>query len=149
MKDKNYYKGFVEFLRTKNLKLTKQRKIIVDAILNSHEHFNVDILYEQIKKKYRNVSKSTIYRTMPLLIESGLLKQSLRCQAKEHYEHARGDGLHIHFICEKCGKIIEEEGIEIENTIMMLSMNNHFQVKDAVVTVKGLCEKCALETVKE
>ena len=82
---------------------------------------------------------------MPLLIESGLLKQSLRCQAKEHYEHTHGNAFHIHFVCEKCGKIIEEESLEIESSIMMLSMNNNFTVKDTVVTVKGLCEKCLLE----
>ena len=143
MKEQNYYKEFVEFLRTKNLKLTKQRKIIVDAILNSQEHFNVDILYEQIKKKYKNVSKSTIYRTMPLLIESGLLKQSLRCQAKEHYEHLHGEGFHIHFVCKKCGKIIEKQSAEIESLISMLALNSDFVIKDTIVTVKGICSDCA------
>ena len=143
MKEHNYYKDFVEFLRKKNLKLTKQRKIIVDAILDSQEHFNVDILYEQIKKKYKNVSKSTIYRTMPLLIESGLLKQSLRCQAKEHYEHLHGEGFHIHFVCEKCGKIIEERSAEIEGFISMLALNNNFVINDTIVNVKGICEECA------
>ncbi len=142
MKNKNYYKEFVEFLRKKNLKLTKQRKIIIDAILNSQEHFNVDILYEQIRRKYKNVSKSTIYRTMPLLIESGLLKQSLRCQAKEHYEHLHGDELHIRFICEKCGKIIEERNGEIENIISILALNNSFTIKDNTININGICSDC-------
>ena len=83
-KEKELYR---EFLQSKNLKLTKPRLIIMEAVFENHEHFNVDDLYEQIKKKHKNVSRATIYRTVPLLVESGLIKQSLRCESKDIYEH--------------------------------------------------------------
>ena len=97
-KEKELYR---DFLKSKNLKLTKPRLIIMEAVFENHEHFNVDDLYEQIKKKHKNVSRATIYRTVPLLVESGLIKQSLRCESKDIYEHTYGHENHLHFICEK------------------------------------------------
>ena len=92
---------FSEFLKTKGLKLTSPRKVILDTIFTYHQHFNVDALYEVIRKDHQNVSRATIYRTMPLLVESGLIKQSLRCQSKYHYEHIHGHEDHLHLFRHK------------------------------------------------
>jgi len=133
---------FENFLKTKGLKLTKPRKIILDEVFKDHGHFNVDALYDLIRKDHNNVSRATIYRTMPLLVGSGLIKQSLRCQAKDHYEHIHGHPSHLHLICVKCGRIIEVESKSIEATLLDLSQKKGFTIKEFNVGAKGICKKC-------
>jgi len=139
---KDYEVIFREFLKEKNLKLTRPRKIILGEVFKNNEHFNVDSLYDQIRKNHKDVSRATIYRTMPLLIESGLLKQSLRCQSKDHYEHIHGDFSHIHFLCVKCGKIFEVENKEIEKKMTKLADAIGFKIKDFNIGAKGICQEC-------
>lgn len=133
---------FEKYLVLKDLKLTKPRKIILDTVFATHEHFNVDGLYDQIRKKHKDVSRATIYRTIPLLVEASLIKQSLRCLAKDHYEHTYGHDRHLHLICEKCGKIIEVESKEAESILNKLAKIYNFDIKEFNVGAKGLCKKC-------
>ena len=133
---------FEKYLISKDLKLTKPRKIILDTVFATHEHFNVDGLYDQIRKKHKDVSRATIYRTIPLLVEASLIKQSLRCLAKDHYEHTYGHDRHLHLICEKCGKIIEVESKEEESILNKLAKIYNFDIKEFNVGAKGLCKKC-------
>jgi len=138
-KEKDLYR---EFLRTKGLKMTKPRLIILEAVFENHGHFNVDDLYEQIKKKHKDVSRATIYRTIPLLIESGLIKQSLRCESKDIYEHTYGHENHMHFICEKCGKIIETGYEKIAELMDELAEQENFQISEYNLGARGLCSDC-------
>ncbi len=131
-----------EFLRSKDLKLTKPRLIIMEAVFENHEHFNVDDLYEQIRKKHKNVSRATIYRTVPLLVESGLIKQSLRCESKDIYEHTYGHENHLHFICENCGKIIESGFNDVAELINQLAEKENFKISEYNLGARGLCENC-------
>jgi len=135
-------KIFSEFLKTKELKLTSPRRIILDTIFTYHRHFNVDALYEVIRKDHKNVSRATIYRTMPLLVESGLIKQSLRCQSKDHYEHIHGHDDHLHFLCIKCGNIIEVGSSEIEKALNKLAKQAEFEINDYNLGAKGICKNC-------
>ncbi|MBC8384967.1 MAG: transcriptional repressor [Candidatus Cloacimonetes bacterium] len=139
---KEHERIFENFLKTKGLKLTKPRKIILNEVFENHDHFNVDQLYDQIRKEHIDVSRATIYRTMPLLVEAGLIKQSIRCQAKDHYEHIHGHQTHLHLICVKCGNIIEEESVNVENILLELSQKNNFKVKEINVGAKGICSNC-------
>ncbi|MCD4819496.1 MAG: transcriptional repressor [Candidatus Cloacimonetes bacterium] len=133
---------FENYLIKKDLKFTKPRKIILESVLKNKGHFNVDSLYDKIRQKHKNVSRATIYRTMPLLIEAGLVKQALRCQAKDHYENIFGQPSHLHFICTKCGKIIEVRSEEIENILNEIAFTEEFSIKEYNMGAKGLCKKC-------
>ena len=142
---KEHEKIFKEFLKTKGLKLTAPRRIILDTIFTYHRHFNVDALYDVIRKDHNNVSRATIYRTMPLLVESGLIKQSLRCQSKDHYEHIHGHEDHLHFLCIKCGNIIEVESGDIEKALNKLAEKKNFKISDYNLGAKGICQKCQMK----
>lgn len=139
---KKYDAVFEDFLRTKSLKMTSPRKIILEAVFKTHNHFDVDSLYDIIREKHSNVSRATIYRTIPLLIEAGLVKQSLRCQAKDQYENTYGQKRHLHFLCIQCGKIIETESDEVEKLLADLAKIEKFVIKDYNLGAKGLCADC-------
>jgi Fur family ferric uptake transcriptional regulator len=142
-------KLFRDFLKTKGLKLTSPRKVILDTIFTYHRHFNVDALYDVIRKDHQNVSRATIYRTMPLLVESGLIKQSLRCQSKDHYEHIHGHDDHLHLLCIKCGDIIEVDSKTIDAALGKLAKSTKFILNDYNLGAKGICEACSKKEDQE
>ena len=134
---------FSNFLRTKGLKLTSPRKIILEAVFTTHEHFNVDAMYDLIRQTHSNVSRATIYRTMPLLVEAGLIKQSVRCQAKDYYEHIYGHSNHLHLICKVCGEIIEADSKEVEKAIEKIALKYNFSATEFDLAARGICSTCS------
>jgi Fur family ferric uptake transcriptional regulator len=134
---------FEQYLRKKGLKLTSTRKIILTTVFDLHEHFDVDLLYEQIRKTEYNVSRATIYRTIPLLIEAGLVKQAVRSYAKESYEHVFGHPKHLHLVCEECENVIEEDVAPFAEIIAELGQKNEFKIRDYTICIKGLCSNCS------
>ncbi len=139
---KTYKKVFYELLKQKGLKLTQPRNAILEAVFHTHSHFNVDELYDILRKDKKEVSRPTVYRTIPLLLEAGLIKKSFTKNDKENYEHIYGHHEHIHFICLKCGAVIELENEELQKKLDELASNQNFKIKEKNVLVKGICSKC-------
>jgi Fur family ferric uptake transcriptional regulator len=133
---------FHEYLQKKGLKLTKPREIILEEVFYTKKHFNVDELYDQIKRKYDNVSRATVYRTIPLLIEANLIKNALRCAAKDHYEHIYGSVNHFHLVCKQCGKIIEEDLNEVEEVLQKYAELHNFKIEEFNIGANGYCSDC-------
>ena len=133
---------FHEFLQKKGLKLTKPREIILEEVFHTNKHFNVDELYDQIRRKYENVSRATVYRTIPLLIEANLIKNALRCAAKDHYEHIYWSSNHFHLVCKKCGKIIEEDLKEVEEVLQKYAKLHNFKIEEFNIGANGYCSDC-------
>lgn len=109
---KNLKRRWVEYLREKNLNTTQQREAIVDAFLRLHEHVSIDELLNRVRKKNPKVGYATVYRTLRLLVDSGLASARQFDEGQTRYEPA-GEH-HDHLICVKCGLILEFESGEIE-----------------------------------
>lgn len=133
---------FESYLSKKDLKLTKTRKAILTAVFDLHEHFDVEQLYERLKSVTRDVSRATIYRTLPLLIEAGLIQQSVRFAARDVFEHIYGHPRHIHWMCQKCGALIETDLEDIYPTINRSAKRMKFIIEDLKLNIRGLCWKC-------
>jgi Fur family ferric uptake transcriptional regulator len=100
------------FLREKNLNTTQQREAIVDVFLKLHEHVSIDDLLKLVRKKHPRVGYATVYRTLRLLLDSGVASARQFDDGQTRYEVA-GEH-HDHLICLKCGYIAEFEDAEIE-----------------------------------
>jgi Fur family ferric uptake transcriptional regulator len=138
----SYEKAFISFLRKKGLKLTKPRRIILLAVFANHGHFDIETLYEQIRAEHKDVSRATIYRTIPLLVEAGLIKKPLRQDSKDHYEHSYRHRDHLHMLCTECGKIIEASSKKIVNQLQNIAEKHEFEIDELNITVSGLCKQC-------
>src|SRR5688572_31419323 len=68
-------KKFMDFLGSKNLRLTSQRQAIIDTVFNTNKHFTAEQLLEWSREKDKSVSRATVYRTLPLLTASGLVRE--------------------------------------------------------------------------
>ena len=133
---------FKKYLNKKNLKFTHERQSILKEIFLTHNHFDIESLYERLKTKGKNISRATIYRTIPLLIESNLINKAIRYKDRIYYEHIYGHKSHSHFICINCGKIIEFENDEKDKIIKKIKRKYNFKIVESKLIIKGYCKNC-------
>jgi Fur family ferric uptake transcriptional regulator len=100
------------YLEDNKLNTTQQREVIVDYFLRSRDHVSIDELLGRVRKRSKKVGYATVYRTLKLLVESGLAHQRQFGDGQARYE-VTGDH-HDHLICVKCALILEFEDDEIE-----------------------------------
>ncbi len=111
---------FRRYLRTQNLKYTPERADILDAIIECVDVFEVDQLLMEMRRRGHNVSKATIYRTVKLLQDAGIITQALFDSKQAHYQLIYGKAARDYIVCMKTGKHIEfsdEELVALRNRI--------------------------------
>lgn len=135
-------KIFREFLDKRGLKFTKERETILDGVFSFHGHFDPDELLIFMRNRDVIVSRASLYRTLPLLVESGLIEQVDKNDKHAHYEHIYGHEHHDHLICIKCGKVIEVFSPKLETIQNELCTKSGFQGIRHTLEIKGYCSKC-------
>ena len=133
---------FNRYLKSKRLKFTPERKIILQEVFSFHKHFNADQLFEKLHQKNRQISRATVYRTLPLLVESGLIVETLRCQGKVSYEQIFKHKHHGHLVCIKCGRVIEFRQEEIEKLQNAVCEKYNFKAVEHKLGIRGYCRRC-------
>jgi len=133
---------FEDFLLKKKLKFTHPRRLILDTVFGLHEHFEVEKLYDIIHKVSRDVSRATVYRTIPLLVDAGLIQRSVREENRDTYEHIFGHPKHLHWVCSGCGAVLETDLHDILKPLQNKAKVQNFLISDINLTISGLCWKC-------
>lgn len=136
----DYQNRFKDFLEQRELKLTRSRKLILDAAFELHEHFDAEKLHDLIKGL--NVSLATVYRTLPLLLEAGLIQLAMRSEGRDRYEHILGHPRHVHWICENCKQVFETDLDELVPRIEAAAGAQKFEINHINISISGLCWKC-------
>src|SRR3954451_17611 len=134
-------KKFLAFLEGKALRVTLQRRAIINTVFETEEHFTADQLLEWSRKKDKSVSRATVYRTLPLLTESGLVREmdfgkDYKFYDPNYAEHPN----HNHIICQDCDKIVEFESDKIEKIETEISHRLGFSVKAHRLQITASCE---------
>ena len=137
-----YRDKFKDFTRARGLKDTPERESILDAVFSIHHHFDIEDVFQLLKSQGRNISRSTIYRMIPLLLESGMIKEVLHCMGNTRYEHVFGHRHHDHLICIGCGRIIEFYENTIEEIQEKLCREYGFLPVEHHLGIKGYCSEC-------
>ena len=133
--------SFSAFLDKKDLKLTSQRRTILRQAMRDG-HFSAEELLEYSKNADRTVSKATVYRTLTLLKESKILEEQDFGEGKKLYERSQGRKHHDHFVCIKCGRIIEFENDPIERLQDAEARRYGFQIVYHSLKLFGFCRNC-------
>jgi len=134
-------KRFMDFLAQKNLRLTSQRQAIIESVFNTRQHFTAEQLLTWSREKDKSVSRATVYRTLPLLTESGLVREmdfgkDYKFYDPNYAEHPH----HNHIICQDCEKIVEFESDKIEKIENEISHRLGFAVKAHRLQITASCE---------
>ena len=130
------------FLGEKGLKLTKERIAVLKEVFSSHNHFEPENLYLRIKDSGSKASRASVYRTLNLLVESGLVEKVTRTEKSNVYEHTFGHTHHDHMICDGCGSIIEFYSEKLENLQKEICLGNGFDGRSHTLEIHGYCVEC-------
>ena len=133
---------FREFLEIRGEKLTEPRRILVRHIFDSHKHFDADELAAELPQTGRRVSRATVYRTLRLLVEAGLLRE-LRLTNRTAYEHDYGYPSHDHLHCSECNRVIEFNNEEVRRLREAVSRDHGFQATGHRFLITGICPECS------
>lgn len=133
---------FIDFLKTKGLKLTKERQNIINEISQSDGHFDPEELYTKLQSKGLKVSRASVYRTIPLLIQSGILQEVQLSENRAHYEKRSETKHHDHMICLICGKIIEFYSPTLEMLQDEICAKEEFKGIRHNLEIYGMCKDC-------
>lgn len=133
---------FKRFLTDKGLRATRVRAAILKTIYESPGHFDADELYLSLKSQGFNVSKASVYRTIPLLIDSGLIDQIYFEDGHLHYEPALGRENHLHLRCIKCRAMIEFSADTVSQLTDRLAAEYGYRISGHMVEIFGLCPDC-------
>ncbi|MDB6023796.1 MAG: fur [Verrucomicrobiales bacterium] len=133
---------FIAFLEEKSLRITSQRLAIIDTVFSTEEHFTAEQLLEWSRKKDKSVSRATVYRTLPLLTESGLVREMDFGKDYKFYDpnYAQHPN-HNHIICQDCEKIVEFEDEKISRLENEISHKLGFSVKSQRLQITGSCDE--------
>jgi len=134
--------NFKKLLDDQGLKFTLERQNICDEVMKLKDHFDADSLYVRFKKKGLRVSRDTVYRTIPLLLESGVIQKSVGKGKKEFFERTAGKGHHDHMVCVRCGNIIEFKCEEIEDLQDEVCKDHGFKLFFHDHRLFGACKEC-------
>ncbi|QJB57458.1 Fur family transcriptional regulator [Pseudodesulfovibrio sp. zrk46] len=139
---KNPQDVFADYLADKNLKMTPQRRLILDTFLKQNAHLSSEELYAKVKKRDKSVGQATVYRTLKLLYESGLIEPLDFADGVTRYELSYGEDHHDHLICERCGKNIEILDPTIEARQEQLAQEHDFKLLRHKMYLYGICSDC-------
>lgn len=135
-------KKLLQFLGTKSLRMTAQRQAIIDSVFDTDEHFTAEQLLEWARRRDKSVSRATVYRTLPLLTESGLVREMDFGKDHRYYDPNYAEHPHhSHIICSDCERIVEFESEKIERIESEISQKLGFSVKDQRLQITGSCEQ--------
>lgn len=135
-------KRFMDFLAKKNLRITSQRQAIVDTVFSTDQHFTAEQLLEWSRLKDKSVSRATVYRTLPLLTESGLVHEMDFGKDYKFYDPNYADHPnHNHLICQDCDKIVEFESDRIEKIESEISHQLGFSMKSQRLQISASCDE--------
>ncbi len=132
---------FKKYLKEKGLRYTRQREDILRKILETKGHFEIEDIVLDFKKHNLDVSRSTVYRTLNILKELGIVNEVIKFKNKTLYEVALKEH-HDHLVCEKCGKIIEFHSEEIEELQNNICKDYNFKPTFHRLEIYGICEDC-------
>ncbi len=140
-------KRFKNFIKGKGLKYTSEREEILQEILNFQGHFDVEELFLRLQEKKKKISKASIYRSIPLFIEAGLIQEVYRQDGHAHYELTVNRVPHLHFLCMKCGKVVEVEDPVLEKIIREKEKERGFKLLSHHLESIGICDACQREDI--
>jgi Fur family transcriptional regulator, ferric uptake regulator len=136
--------GIKASLKQRGVRLTRQRQILLELIDKSGQHLDADQLYLLAKEVDPKLNRVTVYRTLKMLKEGGLVDELdlMHVVGDQHYYETRMKGEHAHIVCLRCGKVEEFFGEPLQKLRRQVESHFGFQVLIQRTEVGGYCSHC-------
>jgi len=134
--------SFTKYLGARKLKLTQERKTILQEMFRNPGHLEVEDLLYNLRRKKKRTSRATVYRTLELLVESGAVRKVDLGHGHSHYELVVDHPHHEHMICLACGKVLEFSDKTMERSLNKLCKKGEFEHASHRFEIFGYCKKC-------
>ncbi|GAB6099125.1 Fur family transcriptional regulator [Halanaerocella petrolearia] len=133
-----------ELLAAKNYKLTSQRKLILQILLEHQgEHLSAEEIYQILKEEESGIGLATVYRTLELFCDLGIIQQLNFDEDRRRYElENEKHNHHHHLVCEECGQVIEFNDQILEEFEKNLEKKHDFNVTEHRIKFYGHCQDC-------
>ncbi len=135
--------AFRRYLRERNLPVTGQRELVAEVIFTAGGHLSVDDVVARLRERGAHVGTATVYRTLDLLAESGMVVQRDFGEGFRRYERMKGGVQHHeHLICIRCGKVIEFSNERLERMKALIAEEYGFRHHHHRLEIFGTCPEC-------
>jgi Fur family transcriptional regulator, ferric uptake regulator len=134
----------IEELSERGVRMTAQRRLLVSLIQDSPRHLDAATLLKMAKQRDREIDRATVYRTIALLKNLGLIDELdlMHLEGEKHYYEAKTNRDHCHMACFHCGAIMEYASSSFERLKQDIAKQSGFQIRVVRLEVGGLCERC-------
>jgi Fur family ferric uptake transcriptional regulator len=134
---------FVDFLRSRNLRVTAERRALLRAIFAQHRHIDAGEVLHAARAAGHKISRATVYRNLELLVESGLAHKVRLGDHRWVYEHVHPGQSHDHLACRRCGRIVEFISPAISALLGEICRAHAFEPRRNQIQIVGVCRECA------
>lgn len=133
--------GLREIFQESGLRLTSQRRLVLDVLKGCDEHLEADEIYDRAKTRAPGLSLATVYRTLGVLKELGLVEEHRLGEGHSHYEAVQ-EGPHYHFTCRRCGKVIEFDTPLVAEVRREICEREDVRITQSHLYFVGYCADC-------
>ena len=140
-------KRIESLLRQRGYKITPQRRTILGAITSSHEHLTPAEIHEKVCHKHPGIGLVTIYRTLEILAELGLICEIHGVGNYRSYLMRRPAEHHHHLVCSDCGTVIDFTDCDLTELEERLAKETSFRISGHILEFVGQCRNCCKEAV--
>jgi Fur family transcriptional regulator, ferric uptake regulator len=138
-------------LKQRGIRLTRQRQLLLDLIDKSGKHLDAESLYQMAQQRDPKLNRVTVYRTLKLLKEGGLVDELdlMHFDGDQHYYETRTKQEHAHIVCLRCGKVEEFFGDVLQRLRRQIEATFGFQIVIARSEIGGYCAHCQVLRAQE
>lgn len=143
--------GIQQSLKDRGVRMTRQRRVLLDLIDNSGKHLDAETLYRLAKEKDSKLNRVTVYRTLKMLKKGGLVDELdlAHFEGEKHYYETRLKREHAHIICLRCGRVEEFFGQELGVVKGQVESQFGFEIVFARTEIGGYCSHCQVLRAQE
>ena len=138
-----YIKTVKSELRERGHKLTGPRLAILELLAREKGHFSVAAIYSRTRLENQGIGIATVYRTVELFLEKGILRVLTRKDSQPVFELNRPGDHHHHLICKSCGRITEFDSCNFQLITGEIEKATGFKIEEHTLEAYGLCPKCS------
>lgn len=143
----HYQTPYEDILRTAGYRVTRQRALILDAVCDVGRHSSLGEIYARVRLEDPSIDRSTLYRTLKLYVNLGLVVSAEPGDGETYYEITKVHP-HHHLICRSCGQEQEIEHGVVQTMFDQLNVVYGFHADSDHLVIMGLCQACSTTSLE-